>query len=382
MLKKLLSTLILVLFIAGGALAQDMHIMWADYFEDDDLAALKDVGWLYYSESDGVVGAIVEQREGELFLQQGSYGGIIGVSILETNGTPLIDPENEDTTKALLVQNDYSDPNQVIAFKIRFARWRDLGDYTSFVTVVTRLEMSDPEEDIPDADPTEAPGYALSMWPLSGAIVVGKYDSTEFAVLTPGGDGWTVFGQGTFPFELEVDYRIKFSLIEGDVKVKIWEGEPEDEPAEWLIEGTDPDPRVAGKFTGFASVGVPPTADDGDQMYLDDVEVWGLGGDGVDAEQNHATPTDFKLSQNYPNPFNPTTGISFVLPETNNTKLVVYNTTGQVIRTLLNADLAAGAHSMSWDGLNESGTAVSSGIYFYQLTSGKQTISKRMLLMK
>lgn len=384
MLKNLLFAFILLIFLVGGAFAdEDMHLMWSDDFEDEDPPAAKNVGWLYYGESDDLTAAVVEQRQGELFLQQGSYGGLLGAVIIETNGLPQVLWEDEDSTKTLLLKNDYSNPNQVISFKTRFVRWRDAGDYTSFLGLITRLEMTDPEESLPDADPTTMPGYALVMFPLSKMFLIGKYEG-EMAVLAPGGEGWTILGQGTYDFELEVDYRVKFYLNEGDLKVKIWEGEPEDEPDDWLVEGVDPEPRVTGNFTGFGVLGAPPTAPDftdGDQLILDDIEVWGFGAASVEPEQKVA-PNDFRLSQNYPNPFNPETHISFAIPEMNETKLVIYNTQGQVVRTLVNSNLAAGSHSATWNGLDENGQSVASGLYIYQLTSGNLTITKRMVLMK
>jgi hypothetical protein len=384
MLKNLLVALSLLLFLAGGVLAQDeMHLMWSDNFEDDDAPAANNVGWLYYSANDGLVGSIVQQKEGELFLQQGSYGGLLGAVIIETNGTPNIFWGNEDSTKSLLIKDNYSNPNQVISFKTRFVRWRDAGAYTSFLSLITRLEMTDSTESLPDADPTTMPGYALVMFPLSKMFIIGKYQG-DMAILQPGGEGWTIFAQGAYNFELEVDYRIKFYLKEGDLKVKIWEGEPADEPADWLLEAVDPEPRVTGTFTGFGALGAPPTTadlSDGDQLILDDMEVWGFGPTAVDVEHKTA-PSDFQLSQNYPNPFNPETQISFVIPEMTSTKLVIYNTRGQVVRTLIHSNLAAGAHSVTWNGLNENGQSVASGLYIYQLTSGSLTLTKRMVFMK
>lgn len=93
-----------------------------------------------------------------------------------------------------------------------------------------------------------------------------------------------------------------------------------------------------------------------------------------------------KLHQNYPNPFNPSTSISFYLtPEnTENTKLNIYNLKGQKVKTLINGKLNTGFHSYTWHGDDNSGRAVSSGIYFYELKTGngKFTRAKKMILMK
>nr|HPR18501.1 T9SS type A sorting domain-containing protein [Candidatus Cloacimonadota bacterium] len=90
-----------------------------------------------------------------------------------------------------------------------------------------------------------------------------------------------------------------------------------------------------------------------------------------------------ELSGNYPNPFNPTTTISFFTTEsTENTEISVYNLKGQKVKQLLNAQLAAGRHSVVWNGTDDNGKAVSSGIYFYKMKSGKYLETKKMILMK
>ncbi|MBU0984126.1 MAG: T9SS type A sorting domain-containing protein, partial [candidate division Zixibacteria bacterium] len=93
-------------------------------------------------------------------------------------------------------------------------------------------------------------------------------------------------------------------------------------------------------------------------------------------------PGEFGLAQNYPNPFNPTTDISLSIPAAGMVNLTVYNTLGQEVKALVNGEMAAGPHTVTWDGTNSAGEAVASGVYFYRLTAGDQTASKKMLLLK
>lgn len=93
-------------------------------------------------------------------------------------------------------------------------------------------------------------------------------------------------------------------------------------------------------------------------------------------------PPDFALKQNFPNPFNPTTTISYFLPEAAKVRLDIYNVKGQLLKTLVNNDMSAGLHSVVWDAKDLNNTAVASGVYFYRISSPKQTLTKRMLLMK
>ena len=86
--------------------------------------------------------------------------------------------------------------------------------------------------------------------------------------------------------------------------------------------------------------------------------------------------------KNYPNPFNPTTIIGVYLPTNEKAKLVVYNILGQKVITLHDGFLEAGAHEISWSGINQSGQQVSSGIYFYSLELTNKRLIKKMLLAK
>ncbi len=94
-------------------------------------------------------------------------------------------------------------------------------------------------------------------------------------------------------------------------------------------------------------------------------------------------PTKFQLNQNYPNPFNPTTTISFTLPAASHVTLAIYNVLGQKVRTLINDKMAtAGTHFQKWDGKDDFGHQVASGIYFYKLKTDHHTAIKKMVMMK
>lgn len=87
-------------------------------------------------------------------------------------------------------------------------------------------------------------------------------------------------------------------------------------------------------------------------------------------------------AENYPNPFNPETTIEFTLQKSQNVQLRIFNVQGQIIKTLVNNNLSAGSHFIKWDGHNDSGELVPSGIYFYQLKTGTGTLTRRMFLAK
>jgi len=90
----------------------------------------------------------------------------------------------------------------------------------------------------------------------------------------------------------------------------------------------------------------------------------------------------FALNQNYPNPFNPSTEISFTLDEAADMNLSIFNMLGQKVRTLTSGSKPAGVYSLEWDGRDEMGQSVSTGVYLYTLSNGSTSITKKMALMK
>lgn len=95
-----------------------------------------------------------------------------------------------------------------------------------------------------------------------------------------------------------------------------------------------------------------------------------------------ATAQEFVLNQNYPNPFNPSTSISYQLMRYSDVRLDIFNQRGQLVRTLVQGQQAAGSHSVQWDGLDYSGQPVSSGVYMYRLQAEHQMLTRKLMLMK
>jgi hypothetical protein len=102
----------------------------------------------------------------------------------------------------------------------------------------------------------------------------------------------------------------------------------------------------------------------------------------TDVADNSVLPKEFVLENNYPNPFNPATTLAYSVPRESNVSLVIYNILGQKVRTLVNDFKNAGRYTVTWNGLDDSGSAVSSGIYFYSLVSGDVTLVKKMVMLK
>jgi hypothetical protein len=93
-------------------------------------------------------------------------------------------------------------------------------------------------------------------------------------------------------------------------------------------------------------------------------------------------PTGYALLQNYPNPFNPSTNIQFRLPEASEVNLTIYNVLGQEVRSLVAGVKEAGTHTIEWDGRDDNGSTVQSGMYFYRLQTPSFTEARKMTVLK
>lgn len=152
--------------------------------------------------------------------------------------------------------------------------------------------------------------------------------------------------------------------------------------------------RANGGSEDFRSLSTVNAPDDGNFTYVDDTVVAGrayrykisvIDGDGEFFSQTaevRLPGARVQLSQNVPNPFNPTTTIKFSLPASEQVALAVYNANGALVRTLVDGVKERGDHNITWDGRDMSGSPVSSGVYFYRLSAGKFSESKKMVLLK
>jgi hypothetical protein len=99
-------------------------------------------------------------------------------------------------------------------------------------------------------------------------------------------------------------------------------------------------------------------------------------------EAREEVPRVFAIYQNYPNPFNPETVIEYQLPRPSEVEISIFNLQGQKVATLVRKHQTAGSHKIIWDGTDESGRRVASGVYLYQLKAGKSVQVKKMLVLR
>ena len=93
-------------------------------------------------------------------------------------------------------------------------------------------------------------------------------------------------------------------------------------------------------------------------------------------------PSTLFLSPNYPNPFNPSTTLRFSLPQAGEAELSIYNLLGQRVATLMHGVQEAGPHTLTWNGRDEQGRELASGVYLYRLQAGAQVEARKLLLLR
>jgi hypothetical protein len=102
------------------------------------------------------------------------------------------------------------------------------------------------------------------------------------------------------------------------------------------------------------------------------------------SEDNVATlgPRALRLHQNTPNPFNPSTSIAFDLPHPTFVTLRIYDTAGRHVRTLVDGRMEPDSHSVLWDGVDDGGTPLGSGVYFYRLVAGDRMLTRKLVMLR
>ena len=117
------------------------------------------------------------------------------------------------------------------------------------------------------------------------------------------------------------------------------------------------------------------------EAALDDIEIRVNDCNAAGVEDG-ILPTIFHVEQNRPNPFNPITAIRFALPEPVDVEVAVFDAAGRKVRSLSDGARTAGYHSVVWDGRDDQGRSVGSGVYYYTVRAGENEASQKMMLLK
>ena len=147
---------------------------------------------------------------------------------------------------------------------------------------------------------------------------------------------------------------------------------------QFSVDVVVPEPPT-GQIAKSISVRLHPLGRFSGTVYMDVLEVKKAEPNSVESE---FLPVTHNLFQNYPNPFNPTTTISYSIPNVAFVSLKIYDVLGREVKTLISTEQNIGIHNVQWNGDNNYGNKVSSGIYLYKIEAGDFIMTKKMLLLK
>jgi len=224
-------------------------------------------------------------------------------------------------------------------------------------------------------------GYTDNSNPLSK-----QTSSTRFGSITPTADYHPVVVDASSSLEIgdEVGLYTSNGILVGsgnyngeDLALLAWADDPQTDAIDGWVEGD--------VITAYLWRSASSTLEESSAEILEGSATFGASPYTVmklGASKTISTLPELSLSANYPNPFNPTTTIEFSLPTAGQVELSIYNVTGQKVITLIDQVYSAGEYQVVWNGKDARGNSVTSGVYFYKLSTGQYSKTKKMIMVK
>ena len=177
------------------------------------------------------------------------------------------------------------------------------------------------------------------------------------------------------------DFKIDYSIEKAEALVKLKFNQLIDLPEDWLMYLFDRSEGVAFNLKEQTGMTLSPVS--GKQIIKPYKLVIGTESYVLqNSDDIPLVPLEFELFQNYPNPFNAATTISFNLPKRMNVSVKIYNILGQLVKTLVDEPVRGGHHAIHWDGRNNQGNLITTGLYIVRLQSKDKVAVKKLLLIK
>jgi len=212
--------------------------------------------------------------------------------------------------------------------------------------------------------------WLVSLYPPNGQILLLK-------AIIPAPGQYVKWVSGLAKIQYGQRLKVCIHVIVDTIRVKVWTGPFE--PSKWDLE-YDSCYTTGALWPGTYVGGWWVSAND--TIFYDDFVALNPGGTSVEENGSSEKIDGFSLSHNYPNPFNSSTNITFSVPQAQDVKLEIYNLLGQKVRTLVDEVKNQGTHFIKWDGKDDKGNEVASGIFFYRMEAGVFKETKRMLFLK
>lgn len=299
----------------------------------------------------------------------GNFADVEGSTIFNDAMAPT--PHNIETRLYSYSFSDMADENYIILrYKLLNISGAEISGLYAGLFLDWDIDESDYENNTALYDPTDKFGYAFNtdrdpVATYVGAALVSDGATNYYALMNDASDG----GIGIYDGFTDAE---KWQTMSGGIqKTEAGNGD-----VSFTIAG-GPYTIAAGNSADVSFALAAGNDLTSLRTSIQNAKVkYGEIPTGLDEKEN-LTPLKFSLEQNYPNPFNPETTIKFQLVKSGNVKLEVFNALGQRVAVLINSQMSAGSHA-----INFNASRLSSGIYFYRLTSGMNTSIKKMTLLK
>ena len=228
-----------------------------------------------------------------------------------------------------------------------------LSDTTSFELIVNPVN--------------DSPGDFLLLSPANNSEIIITADNLDEIIqfsweesIDVDGDELTYSFDGIEFFTFEPVQENQLSMTYAEMAELMNEQELDYISGEWTVIAVD------GEYSVPASNGHFTLTIDATALSIDELNI----------------PEEFALHNNYPNPFNPVTTIRYDIPEQADVEITIHNLLGQMVKTLVNETMNPGKYSVIWDGTNNAGMPLSSGVYIYRLVTQEFSQSKKLILLK
>ncbi|MGC9361313.1 MAG: FlgD immunoglobulin-like domain containing protein, partial [Candidatus Syntrophosphaera sp.] len=325
----------------------------------------------------------------DMDLANGTY--VYGVSATYTNGES--DPAEIEVTvnvqlAEIIFEDGYEDYDD---FVMTFAPWTllDIDQSTTYGITGVSFPGSESAMAYIIFNPSQTVPPLTSMTPHGGAKV-----AACFAATTPPNNDWMVAPRVHLGTDSAVKFYAKSQMADyGLERFRVgvstlstiipqgfqYVSGPDfvEAPVNWTEFVYD----LSAYDNQSVFIAIRCVSNDAFIFHVDDFTIHSDGGY-VDGDDPGAPALITQLKGNYPNPFNPETTIRFSLKEAAPVNIGIYNVKGQLVKTLVNDEKASGNHSVVWNGRDDNGSSVSSGVYFYKMNAGKYSSTKKMILMK
>jgi hypothetical protein len=294
------------------------------------------------------------------------YGHVVPLGLFISTDFHVIDPDGDETQVVLLgIDPPAAHDPVIVEHHVEWLTECVEGDYFITLMAVDPCGLADTCEFMVTVSEDLPPDFTLWIYPFDQYVAAGQSAGYLVELNSPHGFPWpcTLMVSG-LPAPPNVGVFDSPVLVPLDTTILTVSTTPSTPPGIYTL--TVVGKQKSGPIEHSVQVGL----------------IVGEASDVEDAGDESNRPDGFTLFQNQPNPFNPETQISYSLSQSCYLRVIIFNVLGETVKTLFEGFEGSGTHTLTWNGTDDQGQQLSSGIYFYQLQAAGRVQTRKMVLMK